>query len=261
MASQAPNSYGEGKAIAALECEVAEMLGKEAGVFVMKGIIAQLTAMRVWCDRSQVRTVVLHPQSHIDIDEGDAYERLHLLHGIRLGGHGPFTVADLEGVHERPGVVVVELPLRRAGFKLPTWEELSAISDWCRQDVPPLDGARLWECASFFEHSYAEIAALANSVYVSLYKGLAGFAGCVLAGPADFIAETKVWKKRHGGDLPTAFPYADCDRWRRPSTLPDGVAAPPRLVRPCRRARPGSGPRTSPHERLPAIYSREARGA
>ena len=208
-ANLAPDVYGEGEAIAALEREVAGMLGKEAGVFVMKGIIAQLTAMRVWSDRSQARTVALHPQSHIDLDEGDAYERLHSLHGIRLGDRGPFTVDDLDAVHERIGVVVVELPLRRAGFKLPTWEELSAISEWCRARNVPLhfDGARLWESAPFYGRSYAEIAALADSVYVSLYKGLAGLAGCVLTGPADFIAETKVWKKRHGGDLPTAFPY------------------------------------------------------
>lgn len=209
IASQPPDVYGEGEAISSLENEVAGMLGKEAGVFVMKGIIAQLVAMRVWADRSHSLTVALHPLSHIDLDEGDAYERLHPLHGIRLGNRGPFTADDLEAVRERPGVVVVELPLRRAGFKLPTWEDLAAISEWCHARNVPLhfDGARLWEAAPFFGRSYAEIAALADSVYVSLYKGLAGLAGCVLAGPADFVAECKIWKKRHGGDLPTAFPY------------------------------------------------------
>lgn len=209
IASQPSDLYGEGEAISSLEGEIVRMLGKEAGVFVMKGIIAQLLAMRVWTDRSHSPTVAIHPLSHIDLDEGDAYERLHPLHGVRLDNRGPFTVNDLEGVRERLGLVVVELPLRRAGFKLPTWEELSAISEWCRSRGVPLhfDGARLWEAAPFYDRSYAEIAALADSVYVSLYKGLSGLAGCVLAGPADFIGECKVWKKRHGGDLPTAFPY------------------------------------------------------
>ncbi len=205
-----PDLYGQGEAIASLERQVADMLGKEAGVFVMKGIIAQLTALRVWTDRSGAWTVALHPQSHIDLDEGDAYERLHPLHGIRIGSNNqPFLVADLETIHERLGAVVIELPLRRAGYKLPSWDELVAISEWCHKNGVPLhfDGARLWECAPFYERSYAEIAALSDSVYVSLYKGLAGLAGCVLAGPERFIAETRVWKKRHGGDLPTAFPY------------------------------------------------------
>jgi threonine aldolase len=204
-----PDSYGEGEAINSLEREVAALVGKEAGVFVMKGMIAQMAALRVWTDRSGARTVALHPRSHFDLDEGNAYERLHSLQGIRIGAYQPFLLSDLEGVAEKLGVVTVELPLRRAGFRLLEWSELSAISDWCRERNVPLhfDGARLWQCGSFYEHDYSEIAALADSVYVSFYKDLGALAGCVLAGPADFIRECKVWQMRHGGNLFTAFPY------------------------------------------------------
>jgi threonine aldolase len=69
------------------------------------------------------------------------------------------------------------------------------------------DGARLWESGPFYGRSYAEIAALADSVYVSFYKGLGGLAGCILAGPADFLAEVRVWQTRMGGNLYTVFPY------------------------------------------------------
>lgn len=201
--------YGEGQAIGELEREVAALLGKEAGVFVIKGIIAQQIALRVWTDRSGCPTVAIHPKSHIDLDEGDAYERLHPLRGLRLGEHQPFKAKDLDAAAERIGAVTVELPLRRAGFKLPTWDELVAISDWCKEHRVPLhfDGARLWETAPFYGRDYAEISALADSVYVSFYKGLSGLGGCILAGPTDFITESRVWKKRHGGDLFTAFPY------------------------------------------------------
>lgn len=209
LAEQPLDDYGKGEAIASLEREVAALLGKEAGVFVMKGVIAQQMALRVWTDRSGVPTVALHPKSHIDFDENAAYERLHNLKPVRLGNHAPFRVNDLEKVGERLGVVTVELPLRQAGFKLPTWDELVAISGWCRAHNVPLhfDGARLWECAPYYGRSYAEIAALADSVYVSFYKGLGALAGCVLAGPADFMTEAKVWKTRHGANLYTAFPY------------------------------------------------------
>ena len=71
-----------------------------------------------------------------------------------------------------------------------------------------LDGARLWECRSFYDRSYAEIASLADSVYVSFYKGLAGMAGAVLAGPADLVAEARRWQLRHGGRLFLLLPYA-----------------------------------------------------
>jgi len=209
-ADQPPDTYGVGGAVGTLEREVADLLGKESAVFVLKGVIAQLAALRVWTDRSGVPTVAIHPLSHIELDEGDAYRRLHGLRGIRLGTTAPFRVDDLEVITERVGVVTVELPLRRAGFKLTAWDDLVAISDWCRRKGVPLhiDGARVWESAPHYGRSYAEIAALADSIYVSFYKGLGGLAGCILAGPADFIAQARAWKTPHGANLYTAFPYA-----------------------------------------------------
>ena len=201
--------YNEGPAIQALEEEVARLLGKEAAIFMPKGVIAQQIALRVWADRAGCSKVALHPKCHIELDEGNAYQRLAGLVGIRVGkDHQPFTATDLEAVHEPLAAVTVELPLRRAGYKLPTWEELSAIANWTRARKVPLhfDGARLWESAPFYQRSYAEIAALADSVYVSFYKGLGGLGGCVLAGPTGFINETKAWRTRFGGNLYTAFP-------------------------------------------------------
>jgi threonine aldolase len=45
-------------------------------------------------------------------------------------------------------------------------------------------------------------------VYVSLYKGLGGLAGCLLAGPEEFVAEARVWQIRHGGRVFQLFPLA-----------------------------------------------------
>jgi threonine aldolase len=210
MADSPMDVYGEGKAIALLEQEVAALLGKEAAVFVHKGVVAQLMALRVWTERTGRRTVALHPKSHIAMDERNSYERVHQFSGLRVGeDHRPFMLQELKDLHEPCGAIVVELPLRRAGFKLPSWEELTAISAWAHEQGVPLhfDGARLWESAPFYGRSYAEIAALADSVYVSFYKGLGGLAGCVLAGTKDFIEETRAWGDRLSGNLYTAFPY------------------------------------------------------
>ena len=59
----------------------------------------------------------------------------------------------------------------------------------CRERGVPLhlDGARIWESAPHLGHSVAEIAALADSVYVSFYKGLGGLAGAAVAGPEDEV--------------------------------------------------------------------------
>jgi threonine aldolase len=204
-----PDRYGSGPVVQTLEARVADLLGLPA-LFVIKGVIAQQAVLRVWTDRRRTPTVALHPRSHLDLDEASAYERLHGLRPVRLGTHRPFTADDLEAAAEQLGAVVVELPLRRAGYLLPAWDELVAISAWCRGNAVPLhlDGARLWESAPFLGHSLAEIAALADSVYVSFYKGLGGLGGCALAAPGDVLAEAKPWITRHGGNLYAAYPYA-----------------------------------------------------
>lgn len=206
-----PDEYGKGSVVERLEQRVAAILGKEQAVFLPKGVIAQQAALRVWSDRVGRQALVVHPKSHLDLDEEAAYERLHPFRPIRRGGDtAPLTVADLEDVREPVFALTVELPLRRAGFRLPTWDQLTGLADWARDRSAAfhLDGARLWEAQPFYDRPLAEIAALADSVYVSFYKGLGGLAGCALAGPADFLAETAVWRARHGANQFQVYPYA-----------------------------------------------------
>jgi hypothetical protein len=78
----------------------------------------------------------------------------------------------------------VELPLRDAGYLLPTWRELRDFSSACRAREVPLhfDGARIWESQPYLGSQPAEIADLADTIYVSFYKGLRGLAGAAVAG-------------------------------------------------------------------------------
>lgn len=200
--------YGQGEAVQALEAEVAALLGKPAARFLHKGVAAQLAALRVHCGEAD-GPVALHPQSHIAIDEADAIGQLMRLRSLPMGAADVASrVADLAALPERPAVVTVELPLRRGGYRLPDWGELVALSAWCRERGVPLhlDGARLWEASAHYGRSLAEIAALADSVYVSFYKGLGGLAGCVLAGSSDFIARITPWQTRLACNLYTAYP-------------------------------------------------------
>jgi threonine aldolase len=210
-AAGALDVYGQGELVARLEGQVAELLGKPASSFFHKGVAAQLAALAAWTGGAREALVALSPQSHIELDEQQAYERVLGLRGLRLAGEGggPFGVGELEALREKPSVVVVELPLRRAGYRLLEWQELEAVSAWCRANGVPLhiDGARLWESAPHYGRALHEIAALADSVYVSFYKGLGGLAGCVLAGSGEFLAKTAPWKTRLAGDICTVFPY------------------------------------------------------
>ncbi len=201
--------YSNGPAIDLLETRVATLLGKEAGLWFPKGIIAQQAALLVHAGQRNRRAVALHPQSHLAIDEKDAIARLAGLTPVRLGRtERHFTVADLAGARENLAAVTVELPLRRPGYQALAWNDLQALAGWARQEGVPLhlDGARLWEVQPWYDRPLAEIAAVADTVYVSLYKGLGGLGGCVLAGDRTTIDAAKPWRVRYGGDLPVAFP-------------------------------------------------------
>jgi threonine aldolase len=203
--------YGKGGFLAEFEGEIAELLGKEAAVFMPSGTMAQPIALRIWTDRAAVKTVAFHPTCHLEIHEHHAYRELHGLRAVLLGeADRLFTLDDLRQVQEPLSTLLIELPQREIGGQLPSWEVLTEICNEARLRGirVHLDGARLWECAPFYGRSYAEIAGLFDSVYVSFYKILDGFPGAALAGPADFIAEARIWQRRQGGNLQQQSPSA-----------------------------------------------------
>lgn len=203
------DAYSAGPAIDALERRVAELLGKPAALWFPKGIVAQQAALLAHAALRRSNVVALHPRSHLALDEADALHRLAGLTPARVGSDvAHFTPADLDRLAEPLAAVTVEVPLRRAGYLAPSFKDLEAIATWARQAGTPLhlDGARLWEVQPWYGRPLAEIAALADTVYVSLYKGLGGIAGCVLAGPPEIIAACRPWRLRYGADLPLAFP-------------------------------------------------------
>jgi threonine aldolase len=153
---------------------------------------------------------VAHDTCHLERDEHKAYEALHGLTSVLVGDpHRLIALSDLEALAEPIGALLLELPQRRIGGQLPRWEELAALSGWAkaRGVALHLDGARLWECQPFYARSYREIAAPFDTVYVSFYKLLGAIAGAALAGPADLIAEARIWQRRHGGNLVHLYPY------------------------------------------------------
>ena len=203
--------YGEGGPVAALETQVAELLGKPAAVMFPSGTMAQQSTLRVWSDRHGSRRIAIPALSHLLLNEEDGPRLLNGFEWALLttGGVVP-TVDHLAAIPGRLAAALLELPLRDAGYLLPSWEQLEAFSRACRDRGVPLhlDGARIWESAPYLGHSHSEIAALSDTVYVSFYKGLRGLAGAVVAGPEDVIAEVRLWRSRHGGTLWTMLPYA-----------------------------------------------------
>lgn len=202
--------YGAGRALEAFETKMAGVLGKDSAVFFPSGTMAQQIALRIWCDRKGTKRVAYHPLCHLEIHEEDG---LKMLHGIQ-----PVLLADRErlirpeDVKRLPGDIsclLLELPQREIGGQLPPYEELAAISKDCREKGIRLhlDGARLFEVLPYYQKTAAEVCSLFDSVYISFYKGIGGIAGAILAGESEFTKESKVWKRRHGGDLISLYPY------------------------------------------------------
>ena len=212
-----------------------------AAAMFPSGVMAQQAVLRVWADRQGCRAVALPGLSHLLVHELDGPALLHGFRWNRLT-EGPVlpTAGDVTRQTGRLGAVLLELPLRDAGFLLPSWADLVATSDACRDRGTPLhlDGARLWEAAAALDRTPAQLCSLADSVYVSLYKGLGGLAGAVVAGPPDVVEEARDWRRRQGGTLLSMAPYAlgglrglrqqlprMKDYWQRALDLADALTA------------------------------------
>lgn len=207
--------YGEGEVLGAFERALADRLGKPAAAFFPSGVMAQQAALRTAADAAGLKTVALHPRCHVAAEEEGAFEQLHDLVPLALTDEARQpTAEDFQVLATRPGSLLIELPLRRLAFALAPWEELVRLANAARQAGVwvHLDGARLWECSVFYERPVVEIAALADSVYISLYKGLGGVAGAALAGPSEFVAQACLWRRRHGGLLRSVFPLVEAAR-------------------------------------------------
>ncbi|MQL66060.1 threonine aldolase [Streptomyces vinaceus] len=202
--------YGNG-VVEALERRVAELLGTEAAAFFPTGTMAQQVALRCWAGRTGDPAVALHPMSHPEVYERNAFSQVSGLRPVHFANEPRLpTAEEVRDFAEPFGALMLELPLRDAGFVLPTWDELTEVVEAARERdaVVHFDGARLWECTEHFGKSLEEIAGLADSVYVSFYKSLDAFGGAALAGPASLIEEARTWRHRYGGAVFQQFPTA-----------------------------------------------------
>ncbi len=203
--------YGEGGAVAAIEAEIAELLHKEAAVFLPSGTMAQQAVLRVHADERHRRTVVFHPLCHLELHEEQAYQRLHGLIGRPVGGWDRLIeLKDLTRIAEPVAALLLELPQRHLGGQQPAWDELVAQCRWAADAgaAAHLDGARLWESSAGYGRAPGDIAELFDTVYVSFYKGIGALPGCCVAGPGNVVAQVRDWRRRMGGTLIGLWPNA-----------------------------------------------------
>jgi threonine aldolase len=202
--------YGSGALIQDFEAKVARLLGFEAAVFCITGTMTQATALRIACAERGSKLVALHPTSHILKHERGNHQLFDHFQALQIGDpNRPWTLDELKAIPDQLGAAALELPAREIGGQCPSWDELAAIKAYCKERGIHLhmDGARLWETTAAFGRPASEIAAGFDSVYVSLYKGIGGLGGAMLAGSAAFVAKAQEWYRRQGGNVYQRTPY------------------------------------------------------
>ncbi len=192
-----------------LEKMTAELLGKEASVFMPSGSMTNQVAIRVHCDRGS--EFICEADAHIYHYEQAAYAQLSGL-AVQLvaGQTGIMTVDQLRGLIRpenehmpRTKLVCIENTHNRWGGRIQSQPEVEQICEWAAENglKRHLDGARLWNAAVATGKSEQELAAPFDSVSVCFSKGLGAPVGSALAGSAEFVAEARRARKLFGGAM------------------------------------------------------------
>lgn len=213
-----PDYYSQNGSVEDLEKKMAEMLGKEAAVFMPTGTLANHLAIRTLAGKNN--RVILQHESHVYNDTGDGVQTLSSLNLIPLGfDKATFTVDEVNEVLKRTaggrvaakvGVISIESPVRRKTGEMFDYEQMKQISALAKtNDIKMhLDGARLFLASAYTGISPATYASLFDTVYISLYKYFNAASGAILAGPKELIAPMYHARRMFGGGLHQVWPYA-----------------------------------------------------
>ena len=199
--------WGDDPTVAELEARTADLLGKEAGLFVSSGTQSNLCALLAHCARGDEYIVGQHAHTYrfeaggaavlgsiqpqpldfeadgtLDLDKVEAAIKPDDPHFART------RLLALENTHD--GMV---LPLDYLQAARAFVDEMGLALH--------LDGARLWNAAAALGVPESEIAEPFDTVSVCLSKGLGAPVGSVLVGDAATIADAHRWRKILGGAM------------------------------------------------------------
>jgi threonine aldolase len=201
--------FNEDPTVRKLQERIAEILGKEAALYVPSGTMGNQLCIKVHTQPGD--EVIAERGSHVFNYEtaGAAFlssVQIHPVEGLR-------GVLGIEEVRQavrpklyympRTRLVCVENTHNRAGGTVTPLESFAALSAFARGEGirVHLDGARLWNACAATRTDPSAYAAHADSVSVCLSKGLGAPVGSVIAGTREFIEEARHYRKIFGGGM------------------------------------------------------------
>jgi threonine aldolase len=193
-----------------LLCErVADLLGKEAAVFMPSGTMCNVAATLAWCRPGD--EILAHVSAHIIAREGGAHAALGGFQITPLSGDdGQFSPETFRSaLHPRSRyqppqtVVSVEQTANIGGGTIWKKAALDEIVEIAKANgmVTHMDGARLLNACVATGISAREMAAGWDSAWIDFSKGLGAPVGGAIAGSREFIDEVWRWKQRLGGSM------------------------------------------------------------
>jgi len=208
--------YGEDPTTNRLQQRVAELLGKEAALFLPSGTMANQVALRVLTRPGD--DVIVSRECHAVWHETGGSAANAGVQFTEIGVRGTFTVDEFLAARKPRGHVIyppttlleVENTHNRSGGIVFPQDEAVRLCAAAREHgvATFLDGARLWNAAAASGLPEAKLAAPFDLVAVALSKGLGAPGGSLLAGPRELIDRATRYRRMFGGAMRQSGIYA-----------------------------------------------------
>jgi threonine aldolase len=200
---------GDDPTVQALEAHTAELLGKDAAVFVPSGTMANQIAIRTHCQPGD--EIIADAGSHIIHYETGAPAAISgaMIRPI-AGLLGQFSVDHVreavraESIHSpRSRLLVLENTHNRGGGSVWHVDAVRRVCEaaWAANLGTHLDGARLWNACAASGRSPAEYAAFFDTVSVCFSKGLGAPVGSAICGGREAMSRARRYRKMLGGGM------------------------------------------------------------
>jgi threonine aldolase len=199
------DGFHDDPTVIALEARAAEIMGKEAGLFMPSGTMSNLVAALTHCPAG--REVLLLEPSHIEhtLSHNQRIGGLVRLRRLPIDSRGLPAPSAVQAAIERApiGLVCYENTHNMAGGAALSLADTAELTGAAHDAGIPvhLDGARLFNAVVALDTPAAVLASQADSVTFCLSKGLGAPVGSVLCGTDAFIDAARDYRQYLGGTM------------------------------------------------------------
>jgi threonine aldolase len=202
--------HGEDPTVKRLERMAADLMGKEAAVYVPSGTMGNLVCLLSHCSRGD--EAIVGSEAHVLHYEAAGVPALGSVQ-LRTVPNDDHGMLDLVAVEEairpdnehfpRTGAICLENTHNRCGGGILAVDEMAQVATLAREYSIPvhLDGARIFNAATALGVPAADIAQHVDSVTFCFSKGLSAPVGSIVCGTEEFIVKARRARKQVGGAM------------------------------------------------------------